>query len=311
MFDWLGDLLGGLGSALGGAFQNIGSDIVNAVWNAMMQWLYQTIYTAVGEMFADINNLGIEIFDLSWVQAVIRLFTLLGWTLFVVGVVVAVFEVGMECQTGRVNIRGTFLNVLKGFFAASLTGTVPVQLYKFCCSLQGTFTGDLAGIFAADQVSSIGEFAGNVLAMAFVPSAGTTMGLKTICILLAFSYCVLKIFFANIKRGGILLVQISVGSLYMFSVPRGYADGFNQWCKQTIAICLTAFMQTTLLFLGMMTFQTNMLLGLGVMLAANEVPRIAQQFGLDSSVRVNVSSMIYSTNSAVNLARNIMKPKAV
>ena len=36
-----------------------------------------------------LNNLGIEIFDLSWVQAVIRLFTLLGWTLFAAGVVVS------------------------------------------------------------------------------------------------------------------------------------------------------------------------------------------------------------------------------
>ena len=277
----------------------------------MIQWIYETIYTAVGEMFSDINNLGIEIFDLSWVQAVVRLFTLLGWTLFVVGVVVAVFEVGVECQTGRVSIKGTFLNVLKGFFAASLVGVLPIQLYKLCCTLQGVFTGDLAGIFAAEQTSSIGEFAANVLALAFVPTEGVMVGLKSICILLAFSYCVIKIFFANIKRGGILLVQMSVGSLYMFSVPRGYTDGFYQWCKQTIAICLTAFMQTTLLFLGMMTLSDNMLLGLGIMLAANEVPRIAQQFGLDSSVRVNVSSMIYSTNSAVNLARNIMKPKAV
>lgn len=275
----------------------------------MIQWIYETIYTAVGEMFSDINNLGIEIFDLSWVQAVVRLFTLLGWTLFVVGVVVAVFEVGVESQTGRASIKGAFLNVLKGFFAASLVGVLPVQLYKLCCSLQGVFTGDLAGIFAAEQTSSIGEFAANVLTMVFVPSETALVGLKSICILIAFSYCVIKIFFANIKRGGILLVQISVGSLYMFSVPRGYTDGFYQWCKQTIAICLTAFMQTTLLFLGMMTFQTNMLLGLGVMLAANEVPRIAQQFGLDSSVRVNMSSMIYSTSSAVNLARNVFKAK--
>lgn len=276
----------------------------------MIQWLYETIYTAVGELFADINNLGIEIFDLSWVQAVIKLFTLLGWTLFVVGVVVAVFEVAMECQTGRASIKGAFLNVLKGFFAASLVGVLPVQLYKLCCSLQGIFTGDLAGIFAAEQSSSIGEFAGDILAMVFMPSETVAVGLKSICVLLAFSYCVIKIFFANIKRGGILLVQTAVGSLYMFSVPRGYTDGFYQWCRQTIAICLTAFMQTTLLFLGMMTFQNNMLLGLGVMLAANEVPRIAQQFGLDSSVRVNMSSVVYSTSSAVNLAKTVFKPRA-
>ena len=114
-------------------------------------------------------------------------------------------------------------------------------------------------------------------------------------------------FFAIIKRGGILLIQIAVGSLYMFSVPRGYADGFNQWCKQVIAICLTAFMQTTLLFLGLMTFPNNMLLGLGIMLAANEVPRIAQQFGLDSSVRVNMMSVVHATTTAVNLTRSVAK----
>ena len=114
-----------------------------------------------------------------------------------------------------------------------------------------------------------------------------------------------KVFFSNIKRGGILLIQMAVGALYMFSVPRGYTDGFSQWCKQVVAICLTAFMQTTLLYLGLLTFSGNMLLGLGIMLAANEVPRIAQQFGLDSSVRVNMMSVVHATTTAVNLTRSV------
>ena len=100
---------------------------------------------------------------------------------------------------------------------------------------------------------------------------------------------------------------MSVGALYMFSVPRGYTDGFNQWMKQIAALCLTAFMQTTLLFLGLLTFPQNMLLGLGIMLAANEVPRIAQQFGLDSSVRVNMMSVVHATTTAVNLTRSIAR----
>ena len=123
----------------------------------------------------------------------------------------------------------------------------------------------------------------------------------------AFIYCVVKIFFANIKRGGILLIQIAVGSLYMFSVPRGYSDGFNQWMKQVIAICLTAFLQTTLLFLGLLTFQDHILLGLGIMLSANEVPRIAQQFGLDSSVRFNVSSVVHTTSTAIHLVKGLAR----
>ena len=91
----------------------------------------------------------------------------------------------------------------------------------------------------------------------------------------------------------------------MFSVPRGYTDGFFQWCKQVAALCLTAFLQTTLLFLGLLTFPGHMLLALGIMLAANEVPRIAQQFGLDSSVRVNMMNIMHATTTAVNLSRSV------
>ena len=134
-------------------------------------------------------------------------------------------------------------------------------------------------------------------------------GLFMLLAMIAFAYCVVKIFFANIKRGGILLTQIAVGSLYMFSVPRGYTDGFTSWCKQIVALCLTAFLQTTLLFLGLLTFSQNMLLGLGIMLAANEVPRIAQNFGLDTSAHVQFMSIVHATNTAVNLARGLSTAK--
>jgi len=120
-------------------------------------------------------------------------------------------------------------------------------------------------------------------------------------------YCVIKCFFANVKRGGILLTQIAVGSLHMFSLPRGYTEGFTGWCKQIIALCFTTFMQTTLLLLGLITIPTNLLIGFGVMLAANEVPRIAQQFGLDTSMRVNMMSAVHTTTTAINLGRALAK----
>ena len=68
-------------------------------------------------------------------------------------------------------------------------------------------------------------------------------------------------------------------------------------------------MQTTLLYLGLLTVPENMLLGLGIMLAASEVPRIAQQFGLDSSVRFNVMSAVHATTTAINLTRIMSKGK--
>ena len=68
-----------------------------------------------------------------------------------------------------------------------------------------------------------------------------------------------KVFFAYLRRGGILLIQIAVGSLYFFSVPRGYLDGFWNWGKQVAGLCLTAFLQTTMLTAGLMVWNTNML----------------------------------------------------
>lgn len=273
----------------------------------MLRWFYETIYGAVADFFTMMGNMGADIFDLDWVKATIKLFTLFGWALFVAGVVVAVFDVAIEYQCGRANIKTTAINILKGFFACSLIGIVPVELYKFCISLQNTFSHDLSRIFAGTQSLDLAGQSMNVLQGSFAVSAQINFNLFNLLALIAFAYCVIKIFFANIKRGGILLIQMAVGSLYMFSVPRGYADGFNQWCKQIAALCLTAFMQTTLLFLGLLTFPTNMLLGLGIMLAANEVPRIAQQFGLDSSVKVNMMSVVHATTTAVNLTRSVAR----
>ena len=309
MFDWLGDILAGLGDAIGIAFENTVGKMVDSIWTALVQWIYTAIYNAVADMFTGINHMGAEIFSLSWVSAVIDLFTLFGWSLFVAGVAVAIFDLAIECQTGRVSLKTTALNILKGFFACSLVGIVPVELYKFCISLQNTFANDLTGILAGSQTASFGDFILQSMNLAFDPTIVLSGTLHTLFFLIAFAYCVIKVFFANIKRGGILLVQIAVGELYMFSVPRGYTDGFNQWCKQIAALCLTAFLQTTLLFLGMLSIQSNTFLGLGIMLAANEVPRIAQQFGLDSSVRFSIMPIVQTTSTAVNIGSAIAKAK--
>ena len=273
----------------------------------LLKWMYEQIYNTVADFFTQMGNMGAEIFDLGVVQSTISLFTLFGWALFAAGTVVAVFDVAIEYQNGRASIKTTAINVLKGFFACSLIGIVPVELYKFCISLQNSLAKDLSLLNASGQSLGLSEKSTELWKGAFAISANTSFGLFNILAMIAFAYCVIKIFFANIKRGGILLIQMAVGSLYMFSLPRGYQDGFNQWVKQVIAICLTAFMQTTLLYLGLLIFPKNMLLGLGVMLSANEVPSIAEQFGLDSSVKVNMMSVVHATTTAVNLTRSVAR----
>lgn len=309
MFDWIGDIIDAIGEAIQQGFQFLGTQISNLIWDTMLKWMYETIYGAVADFFTMMGNMGADLFDLDWVKATILLFTMFGWALFVAGVAVAIFDVAIEYQHGRADIRSASINILKGFFACSLIGVVPVELYKFCISLQNTFSHDLARLFASGQSLDLSGQSTSVLVGSFLVGNTIQVNLFNLLAMIAFAYCVIKIFFQNIKRGGILLVQMAVGALYMFSVPRGYTDGFVQWMRQVAAICLTAFMQTTLLFLGLLTFPGNMLLGLGIMLAANEVPRIAQQFGLDSSVRVNMMSVVHATTTAVNLTRSLARAK--
>ena len=304
LFDWLGSFVDSIGEGISNGLSNTWKTISSSIWDTFLQWMYKAIYDALADFFTMFSNLGAELFDLSWVQAVIRLFSLFGWSLFAVGLVVCIFDVALEQNTGRVNIKTTSINVIKGFFAVSLFTILPIELYKFCITLQNLLSKDLSSIFAGQASGSVdiaGAANSALTLMAGMPS------MFNLFAMIALGYCVVKIFFANIKRGGILLIQIAVGSLYMFSIPRGYTDGFLQWSKQVIALCLTAFLQTTLLFLGLLTWQTDWLLAIGIMMAANEVPRIAQQFGLDTSARVNVMNAVHTTTTAVNLTRSLVK----
>ena len=307
MFDWLGQIVEGIGNSIGSVVSTLGQQVSTAIFDAILQWFYEMIYNAVADFFTQMGNMGAEMFDLAWVEATVTLFTYFGWALFAAGTVVAIFDVAVEYQSGRANIKNASINVIKGFFACSLIGVVPIELYKFCISLQNTFAHGLSSLMASGKSVDISSESTSVLEGSFNVATQTSFNLLNILCMIAFAYCVIKIFFQNIKRGGILLIQMAVGALYMFSVPRGYTDGFVQWMKQVAAICLTAFMQTTILYLGLLTFPDNMLLGMGILLSANEVPRIAQQFGLDSSVKVNMMSVVHATTTAVNLTRSVVR----
>lgn len=280
--------------------------VADVVLDQIVDWLYGKIVSFLNDFFAMMNNMGVELFELPWVQAVTTFFGYLGWTLFVVGIVVGAFECAIEYQGGRGSVRDTALNYVKGFMAVSLFTVLPVNLYSLCVSLQGTFGSAISGLI---NPQSIGEVAQGALMSAAIPGIGNPI-LQIFCAVMM-GYAVIKVFFANLKRGGILVIQIAVGSLYMFSVPRGYIDGFTQWCKQVIGICVTAFLQSTILTAGLLVFPDHPLLGLGLMLSSTEVPRIAGQFGLDTSTKTNLMSGVYAAQSAINLSRTVARAVAV
>ncbi len=288
--------------------------MAETVLGEITDWIYSQIVGFLGNFFGEMGSMGAELFQMSWVQSIVLFFSYLAWALYVTGLVVSCFECGVEYSTGRGNVREVFLNGLKGFLAVNLFTVVPVRLYELSVSLQSELTRGLTG-----YGSSIGDVAQTVLedysaieklseiTEGSLPGFGMiSSALMVIFCLILMAYAVIKVFFANLKRGGILLIQIAVGSLYMFSIPRGYLDGFTQWCKQVIGLCLTAFLQATILVAGLLVVREQGLLGLGLMLSAGEIPRVAGAFGMETSTKANMMSAVYTAQAAVNTTRSLV-----
>ena len=288
--------------------------MADTVLGEITDWIYSQIVGFLGNFFGEMGSMGAELFQMSWVQSIVLFFSYLAWALYVTGLVVSCFECGVEYSTGRGNVREVFLNGLKGFLAVNLFTVVPVRLYELSVSLQSELTRGLTG-----YGSSIGDVAQTVLedysaieklseiTEGSLPGFGMiSSALMVIFCLILMAYAVIKVFFANLKRGGILLIQIAVGSLYMFSIPRGYLDGFTQWCKQVVGLCLTAFLQATILVAGLLVVREQGLLGLGLMLSAGEIPRVAGAFGMETSTKANMMSAVYTAQAAVNTTRSLV-----
>lgn len=289
--------------------------LLGTVMDQLIDWAYGQVVGFLGDFFAQMGNMGVELFEMGWVQSIVLFFSYLAWALYGTGLVVSAFETGIEYQHGRGSVKDAALNAIKGFMAVSLFTVVPVELFKLSVNLQSSLT---AGITGYGQ--TLGELGSGILQSLQSGDIGSVMGtgvfgglnsitnpILILFIIIMMGYAVIKVFFANLKRGGILLIQIAVGSLYMFSVPRGYLDGFTQWCKQIIGLCLTTFLQATILTAGLLVLKDHALLGLGLMLSAGEVPRICGAFGLDTSTRANIMSAVYAAQTAVNTTRTIVQ----
>ena len=120
--------------------------VAETVLGQIIDWIYGQIVGFLGDFFMQMGNMGADLFAMSWVQSIVLFFSYLAWALYVTGLVVAVFECGIDYQTGRGSVKETALNAIKGFLAVSLFTTAPVELYKLCVSLQGSFTAGITGL---------------------------------------------------------------------------------------------------------------------------------------------------------------------
>ena len=165
-------------------------------------WLYQMVAGVFSELFTAINTLGSDLFGQPWVQQIVGLFSNLGWVLFVVGIVVALFEFAIESQSGRGDPKTLSLNIIKGFFAVNLFSVVPVQLYSLAVNMQRNMSCLMSW-------TVVPEGNGNLALECLEVIENALFGpILAIIIIFMFGYAVVKVFLSGLKRGGILLIQV-------------------------------------------------------------------------------------------------------
>ena len=74
MFDWIGDIISGIGDAIASAFASLWEKISSGIFDIFFKWLYELVFNAIADFFSMIGNMGTELFDLPFVQAVLKLF---------------------------------------------------------------------------------------------------------------------------------------------------------------------------------------------------------------------------------------------
>lgn len=266
-------------------------ELVGIFIEELISFCYANTVSMFIEFCAEISSITTDLFASSWVKAFIGLFYSIGFALFVIGTVVAIFDYSHEYMSGKGDFKNVILNCVKAFIAVELFTTAPIALYAFSISAYMDVTDGLIHIFAKEENFSLLNF--NPLLCAVLE--------------IAMVVCFVKVFFGNIKRGGILLTLVCVGSLYMLNLPRGYNDGFMGWVKQVIALSFTNFMQMVIMYMGVVMIPTHWLIGIGLIMSATEIPRILDRYGLDTSTRTNVPGVAMTANSVMSGIRLLRK----
>ena len=75
--------------------------VADTVLGQIVDWIYGQMIGFLGNFFSLMGQMGAELFELDWIQAIVLFFSQLAWVLYVVGLVVAVFECAKMCIRDR------------------------------------------------------------------------------------------------------------------------------------------------------------------------------------------------------------------
>lgn len=137
--------------------------VASTVMDNLIDWFYGQIVGFLGNFFSAMGNMGVEIFELEWVQAIVLFFSQLGWALYGVSLVVCAFEFGIEYTTAGPISSTRRWAPSRASWAVSLFTILPVRLYALSVSLQGRLsagspaTGPVSGMWGSrsSQTSAV------------------------------------------------------------------------------------------------------------------------------------------------------------
>lgn len=105
--------------------------VAETILDQILDWIYGKIIGFLNDFFVMMNNMGVELFELPWVNAVTTFFSYLGWALFGVGLVVGAFECAIEYQGGRGSIKDTAMNA---FLTIQVEDTTIMDFIRYACA---------------------------------------------------------------------------------------------------------------------------------------------------------------------------------
>lgn len=282
-------------------------------------WVCEGFYYVI-DLFFDILDGTDELLETDIFQSTLMLAAYTGNVLFWIGVVLAIADIAIQYKEGAVHqsLLNTGKNLVLGYTALQLFYRVPLWLYTSICSLNSSFTR----VFNTNLLDDLyalteGLEDRNILydAIGALIAQNPTFLLMVIILIIVLIVNLVKTMASILKKGGVLVVMCCIGSLYMFSIPRGFTDAFWSWCKQVLGLCLTTFVQVLLVYAGLAVIISQgilildpipniilVLFATGAICVAPEVPKYMDRFGIDTSVKSNV---MYAASSAAHTVTSV------
>lgn len=264
--------------------------IAGDIADALLRWMYDALIGGFETVIGDVVDIGTEVFEhpqnYPYVQVTIEFFQKLAWVFLALGLVLAAMEAAIAYYNGRGDFGNVALNVIKSYAVCFFLTTFAIRVYKFV--LLDINPGWLEVVMHTGTNPPEAVDTHGILVLFTAILDGLELigyGLHGIIMLLVILYLLIKIYFMIFKRTALFIALLGIGSLHMIEIPRGIWDGFTGWVKQVAGICFITVIQTTLLGIAARLFvDGHPLLGIGMMAACEDVPRIADRYGVDTSM---------------------------